>query len=166
MDLPAHQLVAIQRYTATPYSIRSWLAMRGQVQSIIEALNQLPAIAEEITVYRGLDTTDQLIDQWEQDSGLFAPESTLIRDTLTGTSPDLEQAKRFANGRRNDTEYGIILKFKCETGKDISRYSTAPDEKEVLFRPGLILNVKSVATQGDYMIVTCGENGYREYLKL
>ncbi len=166
MTLSTHQLAAIQRYTADPSGIRTWLATRGQVQSIIEALDQLPKIDEEIIVYRGLDTTDQLIAQWKQDSDLFAPDRILIRDTLTGTSSDIEQAELFAEGRRNDTGYGIILKFECKTGKDISTYSTSDHEKEVLFRPGLKLKVLSVVEKGEYKIVTCDEDGYREYLKL
>jgi hypothetical protein len=92
----------------------------------------IPQNYKKITVYRGAQLTDDLIEQYRQFVG---QKEDLVFPAFTSTSRNQEVAEFYAGN--------VLFTMDCGTGADVSQYSQYSDEEEVLLSPNLFFRVRS-----------------------
>jgi len=145
--------VLLQRYTAGGLAEDMILYQRGLplgpesfpkkevkegIKSTEKALAKLPGT--KATVYRGLSFDSK------QDLEAFVSKikvgGEFITEAFTSTSKKMEQAEKFGKGK-----YGVMLEMESFTGRDVSKYSYFPGQKEVLFVQGTRFEVMSKSSK-------------------
>ena len=111
----------------------------GYLKLFDTALSKLPIARQNL--WRGLDGNL---------SGQFKKGDTLTWWSISSCSAELEVVKDFMGSNKNAT----LLMIEAKTARDVTGYTSYPDEKVLILRPGIELQVKGdISPHGALRIV-------------
>lgn len=120
-----------------------------EAKVIDKALDKLPSF-EGIT-YRGIynDNVENLVKQYKENKGNLVQFEAFTSSTLN------ENIARDVFGAKFGSS--ILFEIKSKEGRDISKYSHMPNEKEILFKTSSVFKIQSIKKEA--------KNKYKIYLE-